>query len=109
VTRCRAVSITSFTLSQISIRPQTFTAALALRSGPRIAIPGVRLIEPPDLSHGARLAAVRFVVAAGARSDRLVVPAGAAHGAMLVFERKAGARDDALDVAPAVHGPRRGC
>jgi hypothetical protein len=66
-------------------------------------------IEPPDLSHGARLAAVRFVVAGGARSDRLVVPAGAAHGATLVFERNADGSDGALDVPPAVHDPRRGC
>ena len=62
-------------------------------------------IEPPDLSHGARLAAVRFglrdLVAASAwqwptgiatreRGDRFVVPAAAAHGATLVFERDAG-------------------
>jgi hypothetical protein len=62
-------------------------------------------IEPPDLFHGARLAAVRFglrdAVAASAwlqpggmatreRGDRLVVPAAAAHGATLVFEQDAG-------------------
>jgi hypothetical protein len=62
-------------------------------------------VEPPDLSQGARLAAVRFVlpdvVAASARlrhggiamhgrGDRLVVPAAAAHGATLVFEPEAG-------------------
>jgi hypothetical protein len=61
-------------------------------------------VEPPDLAHGARLAAVRFVVAAGAppwhrgiatreRTERLVVPAAAAHGATLVFERQAEGRD----------------
>ena len=64
-------------------------------------------IEPPDLSHGARLAAVRFalgdVVAASAwlrtrgiatreRGDRFVVPAAAARGATLVFEPDAGGR-----------------
>jgi catechol 2,3-dioxygenase-like lactoylglutathione lyase family enzyme len=56
-------------------------------------------VEPPDLSRGARLAAVRFGVASGARPwqtggatrehrDRLVVPAAAAHGATFVFERE---------------------
>jgi Glyoxalase-like domain len=63
-------------------------------------------VEPPDFSHGARLAAVRFLVAAGARPwqkgsaarerrDRLVVPAAAAHGATLVFEREAEGRHGA--------------
>jgi catechol 2,3-dioxygenase-like lactoylglutathione lyase family enzyme len=62
-------------------------------------------VEPPDLTHGARLAAVRFVlsdvvgqsarlrhkgIATRERSDRLVVPDAAAHGATLVFEPKAG-------------------
>ena len=62
-------------------------------------------VNPPDLSHGARLAAVRFAVpdvaavrarlreggitAISERKDRLVVPAEAAHGATLVFEREA--------------------
>jgi hypothetical protein len=64
-------------------------------------------VEPPDLSHGARLAAVRFLLASGAlpwqrgiatreRQERLVVPASTAHGATLVFEREAGGRDGAL-------------
>jgi hypothetical protein len=59
---------------------------------------------PPDLSHGARLAAVRLAVpdvaavrarlreggiAMSERGDRLVVPAEVAHGATLVFEREA--------------------
>jgi len=58
-------------------------------------------VKPPDLAHGARLAAVRFasrdVAMASARlrqggiatrelRDRLIVPAAAAHGATLVFE-----------------------
>jgi hypothetical protein len=62
-------------------------------------------VTPPDLSHGARLAAVRFVlpdvgaasvplreggIAMSERTDRLVVPAVVAHGATLVFERDAG-------------------
>jgi len=58
-------------------------------------------VEPPDLAHGARLAAIRFAlrdgealpgrlrhkaIVARERMDRLVVPAAAAHGATLVFE-----------------------
>jgi hypothetical protein len=60
-------------------------------------------VEPPDLSRGARLAAVRFVlrdvlvasarlrqrgVATRERGQGLVVPAAAAHGATLVFEQE---------------------
>jgi Glyoxalase-like domain len=65
-------------------------------------------VEPPDLSGGPRLAAVRFLVASGAPpwhrgiatrepQERLVVPAAAAHGATLVFEREAGGSDGAPD------------
>ena len=61
-------------------------------------------VNPPDLSHGARLAAVRFAVpdvaavrarlrergiATSERRDRLVVPVEVAHGATLVFEQEA--------------------
>jgi hypothetical protein len=61
-------------------------------------------VNPPDLSHGARLAAVRFAlpdvaavrarlqeagIATSERRERLVVPAGVAHGATLVFEPQA--------------------
>ena len=64
-------------------------------------------VKPPDLAHGARLAAVRFasrdVATASARlrqggiatrelRDRLVVPAAVAHGATLIFEQETGGR-----------------
>jgi hypothetical protein len=57
--------------------------------------------EPPDLTRGAHLAAIRFVVrdkaaamsalkssgiAASERGGRVVVPPDAAHGATLIFE-----------------------
>ena len=57
--------------------------------------------EPPDLTRGAHLAAIRFVVrdkaavlsalkgsgiAAAERDGRIIVPPHAAHGATLIFE-----------------------
>jgi hypothetical protein len=62
-------------------------------------------VQPPDLSHGARLAAVRFAlpdvaaasarlreagIAMSGRRDRLVVPPVVAHGTTLVFEVRGG-------------------